>query len=225
MIQKILYIEDEPMLAQIVKDSLETRGFMVTYAKDGADGWAFFQEQKPDCVVLDIMMPNMDGFTLIQKIRKIDQQTPVIFLTARAQTQDVVKGFELGGNDYLRKPFSIDELIVRIKALLARNNVQIIHNEQVVIGKFSFNYTKQILVFEDKIQQLSHREAEILQRLFQAKNQVMERKQVLLDLWGDDSFFNARSMDVFISKLRKFLAQDADIQIVNVRGIGYKLIC
>ena len=222
--QKILLVEDEFMLAQIVKDSLESRDFDVTYAKDGAEGFVFFEQNQYDCIVLDVMMPKVDGFSLIQKIRAIDQQTPVIFLTARAQTQDVIKGFELGGNDYLRKPFSIDELIVRIKSLTNRKTIQITDNEIVMIGKYQFNYTKQTLIFAAKSQVLSHREAEILYRLFQAKNQVMERKQVLLDLWGDDSFFNARSMDVFISKLRKFLAQDTDIQIVNVRGVGYKLI-
>ena len=221
----ILFIEDEPMLAQIVKDSLETRGFEVTYAQDGVEGWVSYSKQKPDCIVLDIMMPNMDGFTLIQKIRQVDAQTPVIFLTARAQTQDVVKGFELGGNDYLRKPFSIDELIVRIKSLIQRSVSKNIENEIVSIGKYTFNYTKQVLSLHDENTMLSHREAEILNRLFQTKNQVMERKQILLDLWGDDSFFNARSMDVFISKLRKLLSQDTDIQIVNVRGVGYKLIC
>jgi DNA-binding response OmpR family regulator len=225
MKRTILFIEDEPMLAQIVKDSLETRGFEVTYAKDGVEGWAFYIKQKPDCIVLDIMMPNMDGFTLIQKIRQVDSYTPVIFLTARAQTQDVVKGFELGGNDYLRKPFSIDELIVRTNSLIQRSVHKSIDNDIVSIGKYTFNYTKQVLSLRDENTMLSHREAEILNRLYQTKNQVMERKQILLDLWGDDSFFNARSMDVFISKLRKLLSQDTDIQIINVRGVGYKLIC
>jgi DNA-binding response OmpR family regulator len=225
MMKKILLVEDEMMLASIVKDSLETRDFEVVAAEDGEVAWQILADQTFDCIVLDVMMPKLDGFTLIQKIRKIDATTPVIFLTARAQTQDVVKGFELGGNDYLRKPFSIDELIVRINALVARKSTQNTDNEQFVIGKYIFHYTKQALIFEEKSQALSHREAAVLHRLFLSKNQVLERKQVLLDLWGDDSFFNARSMDVFISKLRKFLSQDENIQIVNVRGIGYKLIC
>jgi two-component system, OmpR family, response regulator VicR len=224
MIQKILLVEDEIMLAQIIKDSLESRHFDVTHAKDGVEGFAIFEQNHFDCIVLDVMMPNMDGFTLIQKIRQRDTQTPVIFLTARTQTQDVVKGFELGGNDYLRKPFSIDELIVRIGALINRQISQVSDNQLFKIGKYLFHYTKQTLTQEETTQILSHREAEILYRLFQSKNQVLERKQVLLDLWGDDTFFNARSMDVFISKLRKYLSQDTDVQIVNIRGVGYKLI-
>lgn len=226
---KVLLIEDEWQLGQIVKDSLEMRGFEMLYAADGKEGLRLYQEHQPDVVVLDIMMPNMDGFTVTTEIRKLDKTTPIIFLTAKSQTTDVVKGFELGGNDYLKKPFSMDELIVRIKALLERfkntsGTVPAASNDSITIGQYHFNYTKQTLTRNNHTEFLSHREAEILRRLSENLNQVMERKTVLMDLWGDDSFFNARSMDVFITKLRRYLKDDPRVQIVNIRGVGYKLI-
>jgi two-component system, OmpR family, response regulator VicR len=226
---KVLLIEDEWQLGQIVKDSLEMRGFEMLYAADGKEGLRLYQEHKPDVVVLDIMMPNMDGFTVTTEIRKQDKTTPIIFLTAKSQTTDVVKGFELGANDYLKKPFSMDELIVRIKALLQRfkdaaGPLPASSSDAISIGQYVFNYTKQTLTRNNNTAFLSHREAEILRRLSDNLNQVMERKTVLLDLWGDDSFFNARSMDVFITKLRRYLKDDPRVQIVNIRGVGYKLI-
>ncbi|QHS61624.1 response regulator transcription factor [Chitinophaga agri] len=226
---KVLLIEDEWQLGQIVKDSLEMRGFEMLYAADGKEGLRLYQEHQPDVVVLDIMMPNMDGFTVTTEIRRQDKTTPIIFLTAKSQTTDVVKGFELGGNDYLKKPFSMDELIVRIKALLQRfkeanGAAPAASSDEISIGQYSFNYTKQTLTRNNQTAFLSHREAEILRRLSDNLNQVMERKTVLLDLWGDDSFFNARSMDVFITKLRRYLKDDPRVQIVNIRGVGYKLI-
>ncbi|HEY0611154.1 MAG TPA: response regulator transcription factor, partial [Chitinophaga sp.] len=211
---RILLIEDEQQLGQIVKDSLEMRGFDMLYAADGKEGLRLYQQARPDVVVLDIMMPNMDGFTVTTEIRKQDKVTPIIFLTAKSQTADVVKGFEMGGNDYLKKPFSMDELIVRIKALLKRSSEQPApapgadNEDVVIIGQYAFNYIKQTLTRNNNTAFLSHREAEILRRLYDNKNQVMERKAVLLDLWGDDSFFNARSMDVFITKIRRYLKED-----------------
>ncbi|MBS0025917.1 response regulator transcription factor [Chitinophaga sp. 22321] len=225
---KVLLIEDEVQLGQIVKDSLEMRGFEMLYAADGREGLRLYQQEHPDVVVLDIMMPNMDGFTVTAEIRKQDKFTPIIFLTAKSQTADVVKGFELGGNDYLKKPFSMDELIVRITALLKRFSdhpgTREMEEGAVSIGQYIFNYTKQTLARNNTIEFLSHREAAILRRLYDNKNEVMERKTVLLDLWGDDNFFNARSMDVFITKLRRYLKDDSRVQIVNIRGVGYKLI-
>ena len=225
---KVLLIEDEVQLGQIVKDSLEMRGFEMLYAADGREGLRIYHQEHPDVVVLDIMMPNMDGFSVTAEIRKQDKFTPIIFLTAKSQTADVVKGFELGGNDYLKKPFSMDELIVRITALLKRfgdnPGAREMEEGAVSIGQYVFNYTKQTLARNNTIEFLSHREAAILRRLYDNKNEVMERKAVLLDLWGEDNFFNARSMDVFITKLRRYLKDDARVQIVNIRGVGYKLI-
>jgi DNA-binding response OmpR family regulator len=222
----VLLVEDEVWLGQIVKDSLEVRGFQVWHATDGAQGLHMFQTHAPDVVVLDVMMPQLDGFTLTERIRSQNAYVPIIFLTARSQTVDVVKGFELGGNDYLKKPFSMDELIVRIKALLNRiiPTPSPPENEQYQIGQYLFDYPKQKLIFKGKDSVLSYRESELLKRLFLQRNQVLERSKVLLDLWGDDNFFNGRSLDVFITHLRNHLKADPHVQIVNIRGIGYKLI-
>jgi len=224
---KILFVEDEQSLGLIVKESLETRGFQVNYCKDGKAGLLSFKESKPDICLLDIMMPIKDGYTLAQEIRKIDSSTPIIFLTARSQTPDVVKGFEIGANDYIKKPFSMEELIVRIKARLNDQNSMIDPAELIKvfsIGKYQFDYEKQVLDLNNLPRKLTHREAEILRLLCINHNKVLERSYVLDKVWGDDNFFNARSMDVFITKLRKYLADDPEVEILNVRGIGYKLI-
>ncbi|AWO01498.1 DNA-binding response regulator [Chitinophaga alhagiae] len=221
----VLLVEDETQLAQIVKDSLEMRGFRMFCAYNGQEGLRLYRQHKPDILVLDIMMPDMDGFTMATEVRKTDKSIPIIFLTAKSQTADVVKGFELGGNDYLKKPFSMDELIVRIKSLLGRfQPAPQPESDEVMIGQYAFNYTKQTLTRNNHKEFLSHREAEVLWRLCRHRNQVMERKSILMDLWGDDNFFNARSMDVFITRLRRYLRDDPRIQIVNIRGVGYKLI-
>lgn len=221
----VLLIEDEQALGMIVKDSLEVRGFSVAYASDGEEGLRMFQEKTPDIIVADIMMPNLDGFSLAERIREQNAVIPIIFLTARSQTADVVRGFELGGNDYLKKPFSMDELIVRMKALLNRPQLSRPKQpERLHIGRYEFDYQKQKLIIDGQETQLSHRENELLKRLYEQRNQVLERSTVLLELWGNDSFFNGRSLDVFITHLRRHLRNDPQVQIVNVRGIGYKLI-
>ena len=168
-------------------------------------------------------MPKKDGFTLAKEIRKDNATIPIIFLTAKSQTKDVVEGFEIGGNDYLKKPFSMEELIVRINSLLKRNTTDL-NKESIPLGSFIFSLKKQTLQGNDKIESLTHREAHLLYYLVKNKNQVLERSFILNKLWGDDDFFNARSMDVFITKLRKKLKNDPAIQIINVRGFGYKLI-
>ena len=219
---KILLAEDEPSLGQIIKESLETRNFEVLLCEDGEVAYSTFISEKPLLLVLDVMMPKKDGFTLAKEIRKEDPNIPIIFLTAKSQTEDVVKGFNLGGNDYLKKPFSMEELIVRINALLKRNTAPI--SDEINIGKYTFNLKKQTLQFNNISEKLTHREANLLYYLVKNKNQVLDRSFILNKLWGDDDFFNARSMDVFITKLRKKLKSDASIQIINVRGYGYKLI-
>lgn len=220
----ILFAEDEPALAMIVQESLESKGFKVIYCKDGLEAMVQFSKSLPDVLVLDVMMPKKDGFTLAKEIRQQNANIPILFLTAKSQSQDVVSGFKLGGNDYLKKPFSLEELIVRIENLL-RTTPKLIQNE-VTIGKFRFNCKRQELQFQnEKTLALTHREAHLLQALFEQRNQVLDRSEALKKLWNDDDFFSARSMDVFISKLRKKLSKDPNIQIVNVRGFGYKLIC
>jgi len=221
---KVLLAEDETSLGMIVKESLESRDFTVFYAENGKEALDIYKKESPDILVLDIMMPIKDGFTLAKEIRIENKAIPIIFLTAKSQTNDVLEGFKHGGNDYLKKPFSMEELIVRIKGLLNRIDLKTapVH---IKIGDYLFNATKQTLTFSGEAQQLTHREAQLLLALFEKKNQVLDRGFILNKLWGSDDFFNARSMDVFISKLRKKLKQDKNIQILNVRGFGYKLIC
>lgn len=221
---KVLLAEDEPSLGQIVKESLETRNFEVVLAKNGEEAYSLYIEQEPQILVLDVMMPKKDGFTLAKQIREENASIPIIFLTAKSQAKDVVEGFEHGGNDYLKKPFSMEELIVRIHALLDRVSLkQDLTN--ITLGNYVFNYKQQTLNIADESQKLTHREAELLFHLSQKKNDVLDRTFILKKLWGNDDFFNARSMDVFITKLRKKLKKDSNIQILNVRGYGYKLIC
>ncbi len=222
---KILFAEDEQALGMIVSDSLVSRGFYVDFKTDGLSALEAFKANKYDILVFDIMMPVLDGFTLAREVRKTDKQIPIVFLTAKSQPRDVVKGFELGCNDYLKKPFSIEELIVRIKALTGRLMAKELQRiEQCRIGEYVFDVTRQMLMFKGDQRMLTYREAEILYMLYEHRNQVLERKLVLDKLWGDDSFFNARSMDVFITRLRKFLNKDSSVQIINVRGVGYKLL-
>lgn len=224
---KVLLVEDELTLAMIIKDTLEENGFSIHTAADGEEGLRLFFELRPDILVADVMMPKMDGFEMVRRIRQTNKQTPVLFLTAHSAINDVVEGFELGANDYLKKPFGMQELIVRIKALMGKaflftdNNKTANHFE---VGRYLFDPVAQTLSHTGVKQKLSHRESEILKRLCENRNQVVNTQDVLLELWGDDSFFNSRSLHVFITKLRHKLSEDKQIRIVNVRGIGYKLI-
>lgn len=217
--------EDEPALGQIVKESLETRGYEIIFCKDGAEALSAFREGDPDLLVLDVMMPKKDGFSLAREIRAKDRDIPIIFLTAKSQASDVVEGFTLGGNDYLKKPFSMEELIVRIENQLNRSRNGDM-KDGGAIGLYTFDARNQTLQFKDeKAVPLTHRESQLLLELLNARNEVLERSNILNKLWGNDDFFNGRSMDVFISKLRKKLSSDPNVQIINVRGFGYKLIC
>jgi DNA-binding response OmpR family regulator len=220
---KILLAEDEPALALIIKESLETRNFIVLHAKNGKEAFDVFVAENPDILVLDVMMPIKDGFSLAKDIRKMDKKVPIIFLTAKSQTQDVVEGFTIGGNDYLKKPFSMEELIIRIHSLLGRIATEK-NDEQIAIGKYIFNAVKQTLTFNTTQATLTHRETALLHLLIENKNEIIDRSIILKKIWGDDDFFNGRSMDVFITKLRKKLSLDSSIQIINIRSQGYKLI-
>ena len=220
---KILLAEDEPALALIIKESLETRNFIVSHCKNGQEAFDAFIAEKPDILVLDVMMPIKDGFSLSKDIRKMDKKVPIIFLTAKSQTQDFVEGFTIGGNDYLKKPFSMEELIVRIHSLLSRITNEK-NDEQIAIGKYQFNAVKQTLSYNNMLETLTHRETALLYLLIENKNEIIDRSIILKKIWGDDDFFNGRSMDVFITKLRKKLSLDSSIQIINIRSQGYKLI-
>ena len=225
----ILLAEDERTLAMIIKDTLDSQGFRVTVADDGEEALRLFMTSKPDVLVADVMMPRLDGYELVRRIRKSDRQTPVIFLTARSAVGDVVHGFEMGANDYLKKPFGMQELIVRIKALLGRActvTPQAVEATRFTIGQYLFDAVTQRLthVPTGSRAELSFRESEILRHLCAHPSEVVTSQSLLLELWGDDSFFNNKSLHVFITKLRHRLAQDPSLRIVNVRGIGYKLL-
>lgn len=222
----ILLAEDEDVLGLLVKEALELiPGFKVEWVKDGDTAISSFQVVHPDICILDVMMPVNDGFVVATEIRKLNQDVPILFLTARSQSADVVKGFKAGGNDYLKKPFSIEELVVRIKELLKRSTRSSSKDEAPVIfqlGKYKFFPAAQTLSCEAAKYNLTSRESALLKELVLHKNAVLDRKKILNQLWGDDNFFNARSMDVFIAKLRKYLVHDPSLSIINVRGYGYK---
>ncbi len=223
---KVLYVEDELFLGKIVKESLESRGFAVTMESDGAKATELFKKSKPDICVLDIMLPNKDGFTIADEIRELDEEIPIIFLTAKTQTEDVVKGFSLGGNDYIRKPFSMEELIVRIQNLLKNKtgDTQKIIGGTAIIGKYNFQLNRQLLSNGKEERKLSFRESELLKLLYENREKIIDRKDILNLLWGNDSFFNSRNLDVYITKLRSYLKEDPSIEILTIKGVGYRFI-
>jgi DNA-binding response OmpR family regulator len=228
MIQhKVLLVEDEPVLAEIICESLQTRGFEVTLAGSVAQATECYAQQRPDIMILDVMLPDGDGFSIAKQLRHTDVDTPVIFLTSRSLPQDVVEGFESGGNDYLKKPFSLEELIVRMKALLNKNRLVIPVEpgaKNTRIGDYLFQYPKGVLSFAGAQRALTTRESEILQMLIINRNQLLPRQTLLQTFWDTDDYFAGRSLDVFITKLRKYLKDDPTVTILNIRGQGYKLI-
>jgi DNA-binding response OmpR family regulator len=208
---------------------LKKKGYGVTWAQNGDEALDYFVKGSFDLCVLDVMMPKKDGFTLGKDIRKINQNVPIIFATAKAMMEDKASAYDLGGDDYITKPFRIEELLLRINALLKRvTSNDVTQNEpaqtQFQIGKYTFDYTTQLIHFEGKQQKLSTKEAELLQLLCIKKNTVLTREEALLSIWHDDNYFNGRSMDVFLSKLRKYLKEDPKVEILNVHGKGYKLL-
>ena len=225
---KILYVEDEPFLAKIVKESLESRNFDVNLISDGQQALPAFQQYAPDICLLDVMLPNKDGFQIGKEIRAQSTAIPILYLTARNQTEDLLKGFKVGGNDYIRKPFSMEELIVRIQNLLeltGSNNIPTTQSSDTIsLGHYQFHIKKYELQHREKTKKLSHREAELLRLLVNHKNQVIERKLILKKVWGDDSFFNSRNLDVYITKLRGYFKLDPSIQIKTLKGVGYRFI-
>lgn len=226
MATKVFYIEDELFLAKIVKESLESRGFEVIMESDGGKAVDLFKKSSPDICVLDVMLPNKDGFQIADEIRSLNSAIPIIFLTARTQTEDVVKGFTLGGNDYVRKPFSMEELIVRIRHLLRdrSSEPQKLNGDTVNLGKYRFSIHRQLLCSETEERKLSYRESELLRLLYQNREKIIDRKDILNLLWGNDSFFNSRNLDVYITKLRGYLREDPALEILTIKGIGYRFI-
>jgi len=223
---KILYVEDEINLGRIVSETLESRGFEVMLVKDGAKVMESFKSFAPDVCVLDVMLPHIDGFELGKEIRSRYEMLPIIFLTAKTQTIDVLKGFDSGGTDYVRKPFSVDELIVRIN-----NQLQLLikqsHNgseEEITLGSFRFLPKKFELHSPKEIIKLSNREAQVLHLLSQHANRSIERRALLMEVWDDDSFFHSRNLDVYIRKLREYFGEDSGVQIITLKGRGYQFV-
>lgn len=223
---KVLYVEDEVFLGKIVKESLESRGFEVVMAEDGGVVVSLFKTEHPDICVLDVMLPNKSGFELAAEIRSIDETVPLIFLTAKTQTEDVVQGFKLGGNDYIRKPFSMEELIVRIENALRvkkeGHNVQV--QDVISLGRYQYNTNRQVLLNGSLERKLSYRESELLKYLWCNRENVIDRREILNLLWGNDSFFNSRNLDVYITRLRNYLKDDPSLEIITIKGIGYRFV-
>lgn len=222
---KILLCEDDENLGMLLREFLQAKGFNADLFPDGEKGYKAFLKGKYDLCVLDVMMPKKDGFTLAQEIRNVNGEVPIIFLTAKNLKDDILEGFKIGADDYITKPFSMEELVVRIDAILRR--VKGKKDREVTlfrIGKFTFDTQKQVLVSGDSTQKLTTKESELLALLCSHVNDILERNYALKTIWVDDNYFNARSMDVYITKLRKLLKGDPSIEIINIHGKGYKLI-
>lgn len=224
---RILFVEDEPALAEIISESLTNKDFDVYHVTTVHEALAAHADQLFDILVLDVMLPDGDGFTMLKKIRSTDWKTPALFLSSKSLPSDVVKGFESGANDYLKKPFSMEELVVRIRALLGLVNSKSTDLQRkgiFPIGEFLFHYPEGLLVYKGVKKQLTFREAEILNMLRVNPEKTISRKELLLTHWENDDYFSSRSLDVFITKLRKYLKADPSVAILNYRGQGYKLI-
>jgi DNA-binding response OmpR family regulator len=226
---KILYVEDEPFLSKVVKEMLENKGYDVLLEANGAKVMTAFKNFKPDICLLDVMLPDVDGYTLGKSIRSADENMPVIFLTAKTQTADVVEGFESGGTDYIKKPFSVEELEVRIKNQLTvrlrqKKSAATLVNEDCDLGKSRFNSARLELVVNGSVIRLSHKEAQIMQYFSMHKNTVVDRKDLLMTVWCDDSFFNSRTLDVYIRKFREYFKPDKGIEIITLKGKGYQFM-
>ena len=223
---KILIVDDEPRIRELIREHLQYAGYACEEAGDGSAALTMVLGGGFDLVILDVMMPKKDGFTLAKEIRQINSEIPIIFLTAKNMKEDVLEGFKLGADDYMSKPFSMEELLLRIEAVLRRSTGLKPEDEQEIfkIGKLTFNSKKQTLFDGEEEQKLTTKESELLKLLCQNVNKVLERNYALKNIWADDNYFNARSMDVYITKLRKHLKKDPSVEIINVHGKGYKLI-
>jgi two-component system, OmpR family, response regulator len=223
----VLLAEDDKNLGSVLTSYLEAKGYPTTLCVNGQEAFQRFERGQFDFVIIDVMMPVKDGFTLAREIREVDKKIPILFLTAKSMQEDKLKGFALGADDYLTKPFSMEELLMRIKAIIRRTTEsKTLETSRNIyeIGKLQFDYNRQLLRFENEEHKLTSKESELLKLLCHHVNQVLDRSVALKEIWNDDSYFNARSMDVYITKLRKYLKADPDIELINVHGIGFKLV-
>lgn len=226
--KKILLAEDDPNLGQLLQEYLTIKGFVATLAKDGDDALSKFVQTDYDLCIFDVMMPKKDGFTLAKEVRMSDKDTPIIFLTAKAMKDDTLQGFKVGADDYMTKPFSMEELLARIQAVLRRSQKNVAENEVktmlFTIGGYQFDVEKQALIHSSgSVQKLTSKESELLKLLCDNMGKPVSRSFALKMVWGDDTYFNARSMDVYITKLRKFFKEEPNISIINLHGEGFKL--
>lgn len=220
--KRIFLVEDDPSLGFVIEDNLKVNGYTVSRFEDGLEAKGAFKNREFDLCILDIMLPKMDGFTLAGHIRKVNKNIPILFLTAKSMQEDKLKGFQLGADDYITKPFSMEELLCRIEVFLKRSTAPPKPLEKAQLGDYIFNYKHFALEFGDSIQKLTRREADLLQYLIAHKGVVLKREEILNEIWGDDDYFKGRSLDVFISKLRKYLKDDERVDIANFHGIGFK---
>ena len=222
----LLYVEDDETLSFVTKDNLTLNGYQITHCINGHEAMAAFEKEQFDLCILDVMLPEIDGFALAQHIRKTDQEIPILFLTARSLKEDKLHGLRIGGDDYIVKPFSIEELILKIEIFLKRSKVFAAPvSNQFTIGQFNFNYENFTLHHEDQIRKLTKREADLLKYLIDHKDKVIERGHILETIWGENDYFLGRSLDVFISRLRKYLKADDRVKIENIHGVGFRFEC
>lgn len=224
---KVLLVEDDANLGTLLREYLEAKGYATTLAVNGKQGYDLFSKDKYNICILDVMMPVKDGYTLAKEIRAIDANVPIVFLTAKSMKEDTIEGFNAGADDYITKPFSMEELLVRIKAILRRTEIKAnVNSEQTEfkIGKYKFDYQHQTLDIKGAQQKLTTKEADLLKLLCLHANDILDRNFALKAIWNDDNYFNGRSMDVYIAKLRKYLKDDPAVEIINVHGKGFKLL-
>ncbi|MFM7565263.1 MAG: response regulator transcription factor [Flavobacteriales bacterium] len=225
-IKRIILAEDDENLGLLLKTYLSSKGFEVLLATNGNQALSLYEDNKADigALLLDVMMPEKDGYSVAKEVRLNDQFVPIIFITAKGLNEDKLKGFDLGADDYVTKPFSMDELLARLNAVIRRSGNDGVNSGQVSLGKFEYEPNERKLIFDGVIRKLTTKENALLRLLVENRNQVMDRQETLRAIWGDDNYFNGRSMDVYIAKLRKVLSQDKNIEILNIHGVGFKLI-
>lgn len=223
---KILYVEDDQALSYVTRENLEYRGYLVDYAENGEEALHKALENEYDICLLDVMLPKMDGFTLATKIREQNEEIPILFLTAKSGKEDKIQGLRLGADDYITKPFSIEELVLKIEVFLKRSKKTSPGKQEglIKIGQYTFDYANLLLKYNDTATKLTFRENELLMLLIKAQNTVVKREEILTKLWNDDSYFAGRSLDVFISRLRKYLKEDPNITIESLHGVGFRFV-
>lgn len=223
---RVLLVEDDKNLGELLSEYLAIKGYPTLLSRDGEEGWNNFQNNEFDFCIFDVMLPKLDGFSLAERVRQNNKHIPILFLTARAMKEDTIHGLKIGADDYMTKPFRMEELLLRMQAILRRTNKvdDDIETDIFKIGKYQFDYIQHKLSIGESEQKLTSKEAELLKMLCESKNQTLDRSFTLKKIWKNDSYFNARSMDVYITKLRKFLKDDDKIQIINVHGQGFKLV-